>query len=36
MLQPGDVVAETYVVERLLGSGGMAHVYGVKHLRMPR
>lgn len=36
MLQPGDVVDETYVVESLLGSGGMAHVYGVKHLRMPR
>jgi len=36
MLQPGDVVDETYEVERLLGSGGMAHVYGVKHLRMPR
>jgi serine/threonine-protein kinase len=36
MLQPGDVVDETYVVECLLGSGGMAHVYGVKHLRMPR
>jgi len=35
-LKPGDVIDDTYQVERLLGSGGMAHVYVVKHLRMPR
>ncbi len=36
MLQPGIVINETYRVERLLGSGGMADVYLVTHTRMPR
>src|ERR1700712_4661071 len=36
MLQPGHVINETYRVERLLGSGGMADVYVVTHMRMPR
>ncbi len=36
ILKPGDVIDDTYQVERLLGSGGMAHVYVVKHQRMPR
>lgn len=36
MLKPGDTINETYRVERLLGSGGMADVYVVTHLRMPR
>lgn len=36
MLKPGDIINETYRVEKLLGSGGMADVYVVTHLRMPR
>lgn len=36
MLKPGDIINETYRVEKLLGSGGMADVYIVTHLRMPR
>lgn len=36
ILKPGDVIDDTYQVERLLGSGGMAHVYVVRHQRMPR
>jgi serine/threonine protein kinase len=36
MLKPGEIVNETYRVEKLLGSGGMADVYIVTHLRMPR
>lgn len=36
ILQPGEVIDDTYQVEHLLGSGGMAHVYVVKHQRMPR
>lgn len=36
MLQPGQVLKETYCVEKLLGSGGMAEVYLVVHTRLPR
>jgi len=36
MLQPGHIINETYRVEKLLGSGGMADVYIVTHMRMPR
>ena len=36
MLQPGHVVNGTYLVEQLLGSGGMADVYRVRHTRLPR
>ena len=36
MLQTGTVINETYRVERVLGSGGMADVYLVTHTRMPR
>jgi serine/threonine-protein kinase len=36
MLQPGYVINDTYRVERLLGSGGMADVYVVVHMRLPR
>ena len=36
MLEPGQVINDTYRVERLLGSGGMADVYTVAHMRMPR
>lgn len=36
MLKPGDIINATYRVEKLLGSGGMADVYIVTHLRMPR
>ena len=36
MLQPGHIINDTYRVESLLGSGGMADVYVVAHMRMPR
>lgn len=36
MLQLGQVLKETYRVEKLLGSGGMAEVYLVLHTRLPR
>lgn len=36
MLQPGQVLKDTYRVEQLLGSGGMAEVYLVMHTRLPR
>jgi serine/threonine-protein kinase len=36
MLQPGHIINDTYRVERMLGSGGMADVYIVAHMRMPR
>ncbi len=36
MLQLGDVVNGTYRVEGLLGGGGMADVYAVAHMRIPR
>lgn len=36
MLQPGHIINDTYRVEKLLGSGGMADVYMVAHMRMPR
>lgn len=35
-LQPGQVLGDTYRVEQLLGRGGMAEVYVVSHLRLPR
>ena len=35
-VQVGQVINETYQVERLLGSGGMADVYVVVHTRLPR
>ena len=31
MPHPGDVIDERYVVERLLGEGGLAQVYQVRH-----
>src|SRR5437763_13647760 len=31
-VRPGDVVAEKYVVERLLGSGGMGSVHAARHV----
>lgn len=36
MLLPGHMINETYRVEKLLGSGGMADVYVVAHMRLPR
>jgi len=36
MLQQGQTISDTYEVEGLLGTGGMANVYVVRHLRMPR
>ncbi len=36
MLAIGQVLSGTYLVERLLGSGGMADVYLVKHTRLFR
>jgi serine/threonine-protein kinase len=35
-LEPGQIINETYRVERLLGSGGMAEVYKVIHTRLPK
>ena len=35
-LSPGQVVSETYRIERLLGAGGMAEVYVAAHTRLPR
>ena len=35
-LSPGQVVSDTYRIERLLGAGGMAEVYIAAHTRMPR
>ncbi len=34
MLKPGDVIAERFRVEALLGQGGLARVYLVRHLRL--
>lgn len=36
MLAPGIIISDSYRVERLLGTGGMADVYLVSHVRMPR
>ncbi|MBL8633132.1 MAG: protein kinase [Myxococcales bacterium] len=36
MFAPGQILSGTYQVERLLGSGGMADVYLVRHTRLPR
>lgn len=36
MLAPGEIVNETYRVERLLGQGGMASVFLVSHTRLPK
>jgi serine/threonine protein kinase len=36
MLQPGQIIGDMYRIERLLGSGGMADVYVVKHIRLPK
>ena len=35
-LSPGQVVNDTYRIERLLGAGGMAEVYVAAHTRLPR
>ncbi len=35
-LSPGQVINDTYRIERLLGAGGMAEVYIAAHTRMPR
>ena len=36
MFAVGDVLDATYRIERLLGKGGMAYVYVVSHVRLPR
>lgn len=36
MFPVGHVLGETYRIERLLGKGGMACVYVVSHVRLPR
>lgn len=36
MLQPGQLIGDMYRIERMLGSGGMADVYLVKHTRLPK
>ncbi len=36
MFVPGQTLSGTYVIERPLGSGGMADVYLVRHTRLPR
>ena len=36
MLVSGQVLSGTYLVERPLGSGGMADVYLVRHTRLSR
>jgi serine/threonine-protein kinase len=36
LIAPGQVIHDTYRIEKLLGSGGMADVYLVTHCRMPR
>ncbi len=33
---PGQLLNETYRIDRLLGRGGMASVYVVEHVRLPR
>jgi len=35
-LEPGQIISDTYRVDRLLGSGGMAEVYRVIHTRLPK
>ncbi|MBL9005876.1 MAG: protein kinase [Myxococcales bacterium] len=35
-LSPGQVINDTYRIERLLGAGGMAEVYVAAHTRLPR
>ncbi|MCA9609152.1 MAG: protein kinase, partial [Myxococcales bacterium] len=34
--QPGDVIAEHYQIEKLLGHGGMGAVFAAKHTRTGR
>lgn len=36
MFPVGHVLDATYRIERLLGKGGMAYVYAVSHVRLPR
>jgi serine/threonine-protein kinase len=36
MFHPGQIIKDTYRVERRLGAGGMAEVYLVSHTRLPR
>ena len=36
LFKPGQVINETYRVDKPLGSGGMADVYVVTHTRLPR
>lgn len=36
MFQPGQIIGDMYRIERLLGAGGMADVYVVKHVRLPK
>ncbi len=36
MLKPGSVIAETYVITRQIGAGGMGEVYEARHAVLPR
>ncbi len=36
MFAIGDILNQTYRIERLLGEGGMARVYLVQHMRLPK
>ncbi len=36
MLEPGSVIAETYVITRRIGAGGMGEVFEARHVMLPR